>query len=283
MEGKLTCRQLSEKYGVSARTISLYLSYMHHVQKVSKDRNVVIQMNTTYWGRGFGLMVIKDALRNKVLWRKYVTHETIADYMEGVQWLKSLNIKIYGVVINGIRGLAQALWPCPVQLCQFHQILTARHYLTQEPELDASRDLLELVCNIKIMDKVGFLKAFMEWHEKYKDIMNEHIRRIKRKTPPYMRPRLRSAYLSVKRNMPILWTIQDYPNLGLPNTNNGLEEIFSDIKSKLRVHSGIGRELRKKIIDEYLSRLPWSLYLSKCLLGLKEIVIQSIIYVLITK
>ena len=231
VEGKQTCRQLSEKYGVSSRTISRYLSSMRHIQKVSKDRNVVVQMDTTYWGRDFGLMVIKDALRNKVLWRKYITHERIADYMEGVQWLKSQDFKIYGAVIDGIRGLAQALWPCPVQLCQFHQILTVRHYLTQEPELDASRDLLELVCNIKIMDKVGFLKAFMEWHEKYKDVMNERVqdRRIKRKTPPYMRPRLRSAYLSVKRNMPLLWTFQDFPNLGLPNTNNGLEGLFSDI------------------------------------------------------
>ena len=256
VEGKQTCRQLSERYGGSTKTISRYLSSMRHVQKVSKDRNVVVQMDTTYWGRGFGLMVIKDALRNKVLWRKYVTHETIADYMEGIQWLKSLDFKIYGAVIDGMRGLAQALWPCPVQLCQFHQILTVRHYLTQEPELDASRDLLELVCNITRMDKEDFLKAFTEWHDKYKDVMNERVqdRRIKRKTPPYMRPRLRSAYLSVKRNMPLLWTFQDNPNLGLPNTNNGLEGIFSDIKSKLRVHSGISRELRKNSIDEYRSR-----------------------------
>jgi hypothetical protein len=61
---------------------------MRYFQKVSKDKHVVIQMDTTYWGRGFGLMAIKDALRKKVLWRKYVTHETIADYMEGVQWHK---------------------------------------------------------------------------------------------------------------------------------------------------------------------------------------------------
>ena len=61
---------------------------MRYVQKVSKDKHVVVQMDTTYWGCGFGLMAIKDALRKKVLWRKYVTHETIADYMEGVQWHK---------------------------------------------------------------------------------------------------------------------------------------------------------------------------------------------------
>ncbi|MBO4328318.1 MAG: transposase, partial [Bacteroidales bacterium] len=94
------------------------------------------------------------------------------------------------------------------------------------------------------------------WYERNKDVVNErsHDRRIKRKTPPYMRPRLRSAYLSIKRNMPLLWTFYDHPELGLPNTNNGLEGIFSDLKTKLRVHSGIKREQRKKLIDEYLMR-----------------------------
>lgn len=131
-----------------------------------------------------------------------------------------------------------------------------RHYLTKEPELEASRELLELAGNISRMDKEGFNKALDDWYYKYKDVMDERVqdRRISRKTPPYMRPRLRSAYLSIKRNMPLLWTFLDYPDLGLPNTNNGLEGIFSDIKSKLRVHSGISRERRKKIIDEYLSR-----------------------------
>ena len=61
---------------------------MRYVQKVSKDKEVVIQMDTTYWGRNFGLMVIKDAYRNKILWRKYVKYETIADYVEGVCWLR---------------------------------------------------------------------------------------------------------------------------------------------------------------------------------------------------
>ena len=68
-------------------------------------------------------MVIRDALRGKVLWRKYVTHETIADYMEGIHWLEENHFKIYGVVIDGMKGLAKALAPYPVQLCQFHQML----------------------------------------------------------------------------------------------------------------------------------------------------------------
>ena len=31
--------------------------------------------------------------------------------MEGVQWLKEYGFRIYGVVIDGIRGLAQVLLP----------------------------------------------------------------------------------------------------------------------------------------------------------------------------
>lgn len=256
IEGKQTRSQLAMKYSVSSKTISRDLEGMRYVCKISKHKDVVIQMDTTYWGRNFGLMVIKDALRKKILWHKYVTHETISDYIYGVKWLKDNGFRIYGVVIDGMRGLAQALRPYPVQLCQFHQMLTVRHYLTQEPDLEASRELLNLVNTITKTDKDSFVGLFEEWYEKYKDIVNERVsdRRIKRKTPPYMRPRLRSAYLSVKRNMPLLWTYYDNPYLGIPNTNNGLEGIFSDLKTKLRVHSGISKEHRKKLIDEYLTR-----------------------------
>ena len=93
--------------------------------------------------RGFGLMVVKDALRKKVLWRKYVTHATTASYMEGVPWLKENGFKIYGTVIDGMRGLAQALRPSPVQLCQFHQMLTVRHYLTREARLGCIKGVAE--------------------------------------------------------------------------------------------------------------------------------------------
>lgn len=256
VEGKQTLNQLAEKYGVSEKTIRRDLEGMRYVHKIAKHKDVTIQMDTTYWGRNFGLMVIRDALRGKVLWHKYVTHETIAQYVEGVSWLKNNGFRIYGVVIDGMKGLPQALKPIRVQMCQFHQMLIVRRYLTQEPDLEASAELLRLVNDITTMDKESFVGTFNEWHEKYKDVINErmHDKRITRKTPPYMRPRLRSAYLSVKRNMPLLWTFYDLPETGLPNTNNALEGMFSDLKSKVRVHSGISKEHRKKLIDEYLKR-----------------------------
>ena len=256
VEGKQTLLQLASKYKVSERTIRRDLESMRFVRKKAKYKEVTVQLDTTYWGRRFGLMVIKDALRNKVLWHKYVYNETIGQYMEGISWLESQGFKIYGAVIDGMRGLAQALYPIPVQMCQFHQILIIRRYLTQEPDLDASSELLNLVKSITKMDKESFIGAFNEWYDRYKDVLNErvHDKRIKRHTPPYMRPKLRSAYLSLKRNMPLLWTFYDRPETGLPNTNNAIEGLFSDIKSKLRAHRGISRDNRKKLLDEYIMR-----------------------------
>lgn len=249
IDGKQTIEQLSNKYGVSARTIRRDLSDMRYVQKISRYKQVSIQLDTTYWGRGFGLMAIKDSVRKKILWHKYVSHETISAYMEGVTWLRDQGFKIYGVVIDGLQGLHKALFPLPVQMCQFHQIQIIKRYLTNEPEIEASRKLLKLAKNLTKTDKESFNNMFAEWYNTYQDVLNErvHDRRFKRNTPPFMRPKLRSAYLSLKRNMPRLWTFYDHPELGLPNTNNSLEGIFTDLKTKLRVHSGIKRDFRRKI------------------------------------
>lgn len=256
VEGKQTLSQLAQRYRVSERTIQRDLAGMRFVRKIAKVKDVTIQLDTTYWGRNFGLMVIKDALRNKILWHKYVRNETISQYLEGISWLKSNGFRIYGAVIDGMRGLAQALYPIPVQMCQFHQILITRRYLTQEPELEASIELLSIVKNITKMDKESFVGAFNDWSEKYQNVINERIRdkRIKRHTPPYMRPKLRSAYLSLRRNMNLLWTFYDHPETGLPNTNNALEGVFSDIKSKVRAHRGISKDNRRKLLDEYIMR-----------------------------
>ena len=67
--------------------------------------------------------------------------------MEGIEWLKSQGFRIYGVVIDGMKGLPQALRPIRVQMCQFYQMLIVRRYITQDPDIDASAKLLELVNN----------------------------------------------------------------------------------------------------------------------------------------
>ena len=45
-------------------------------------------------------------------------------------------------------------------------------------------------------------------------------------------------------------------DIPIPNTNNILEAINTDLKTKLRVHNGMSKRYRKLFIDEYF-RLKW--------------------------
>ncbi len=89
---------MAERYGVCVKTVWNHLKSMRHVRVVSKHKDVVVNMDTTCWGRGFGLMVIKDSFRNRIIWYKFVRHETITGYMEGIGWLEANGFRIHGVV-----------------------------------------------------------------------------------------------------------------------------------------------------------------------------------------
>lgn len=211
-------------------------------------------MDTTYWGRGFGLMVMKDAFHNKIIWYKFVRNETISDYLEGIAWLRSNGFIIHGIVCDGIRGLFHELRQYRVQMCHFHQMMIVRRYLTLRPELPAAMELLGISNTLPRTDKDSFIHLLDGWAEKWKDFLKE--RSIDNKTGKtfYTHKRLRSAFLSLKRNMPWLWTFYDYPEFHIPNTNNALEGVFTDIKTKLRVHSGITKQRRSAFIQEYIAR-----------------------------
>jgi hypothetical protein len=54
--------------------------------------------------------------------------------------------------------------------------------------------------------------------------------------------------------MSFLWTFYDHIQLGIPNTNNALEGMFADLKTKLRNHAGLSKQHRQKFIDEYFKQ-----------------------------
>jgi hypothetical protein len=237
--GKQTLTQLSPKYEISVSSVQRHLKKARSTRIISVDKQVVLLVDATYWGRSFGVVVFKDALRKKILWRKFVRYETLADYKEGINWLESHEFKIEGIVCDGMRGLFQMLSQYRVQMCQYHQVKIVRRYLTGHPELAASKELLSIVKLLAHTDKESFTGLFEAWISKWDSFLRERTQDKKTGKSYYVHKRLRSAYLSLKRNMPYLWTFYDYPGLGIPNTNNGLEGKFTDLKSKLRNHNGL--------------------------------------------
>jgi hypothetical protein len=257
--GKQTLAQLSLRYHLSHDTIRRKLDSIRIPRIISSRKDVVVLIDTTYWGHNFGVVVFKDWRTKRILWRKFVRYETLADYKDGVEWLEDHKFKIEGIVCDGLRGMFQQLSRYRVQMrctelvevCQYHQLRIIQRYLTRSPELPASIELLSIANTLSHTDKESFIGSFETWCERWDTFLKERTRDKQTGKSRYVHKKLRSAYLSLKRNMPYLWTWYDYIEIGIPNTNNALEGMFTDLKTKMRNHAGLSKERRKMFIDGY--------------------------------
>jgi hypothetical protein len=209
-------------------------------------------IDTTYFGRNFGVMVFKDSLSGSFLLKKYVKYETNELYYSGISEIARRGIFIQAIICDGRRGLLTLFEDIPIQMCQFHQIQIALRYLTKKPKLKAAKELRFSCLKLTNTSKDQFIRELDDWFLKWKDCLNERSVSSTTGKSFYTHKKLRSAYLSLRRNMPWLFTFEQFPELRIPNTTNALDGSFSDLKNKLRNHNGLSLERKKKFIDGFL-------------------------------
>lgn len=208
-------------------------------------------MDTTYFGKKIGVMVFKDSISGVVLYKQYVKQETNQLYLQGIQEITRRGIKTQSIICDGRKGLFQLFDNgTPIQMCQFHQVAIIRRYLTKKPKMQASKELWEHTLLLTRTDKESFEGGLNDWYIKWESFLNE--RRIDQKGKKrYVHKKLRSAYRSLKTNLPYLFTWYDNIHLNIPNTTNAIDGLFADLKNKLRNHNGLSLERKMKFIDEF--------------------------------
>lgn len=245
---------LSTYYGISYKTIRKYLDNHQIDQPIVTPGSSVIVMDTCYFRWGFGVMVFRDFLRRKNIYWKYLKHENLEEYRLGINYLLDKGVEINGIVCDGKRGLFSAFGAIPIQMCQFHQVAIVTRYITRNPKLEAGRELKEVTHKLTKSSKAEFGIMLQNWHMKWKVFLSERTYNDENKGWHYTHRRLRSAYRSLKTNLPFLFTYLEYPDQSIPNTTNSLEGTFSNLKTKLRTHAGIKEWRKKKIINEILAK-----------------------------
>ena len=118
--------------------------------------------------------------------------------------------------------------------------------------MEASRELMKLVDLMKMTDKESFQGGLEDWHQEWQKFLNERTVNIESGKSHYTHKRLRSAFKSLKTNLPWLFTWYDNFGLNIPNTTNAIDGHFSDLKKKLRCHNGLSEKRKKRFIDEFL-------------------------------
>ncbi len=250
LNGKQTYAQLAGRYGCSIKTIQRKVdaAAVKRVTDFSSVANVL--MDTTYFGKKLGVMVFKDSITGQILYKQYVKQETNKLYLSGIEEIARRGIKIQAIICDGRKGLLQMFGGIPVQMCNFHQVAIIRRYLTKKPKMQASKELWELSLLLARTDKESFEGGLAAWHAKWVDFLNERKVDASGKKR-FVHKKLRSAYRSLKTNLPWLFTWYDNMSLNIPNTTNAIDGHFADLKNKLRNHNGLSTERKKKLIDEF--------------------------------
>jgi hypothetical protein len=195
-------------------------------------------------------MVFKDSISGIILYKQFVKSETNALYLQGIKEIIRRGIKIQSIICDGRKGLFQLFDNIPMQYCNFHQVKTIRNYLTKNPKMQASKELWQLTLILVHTDKESFTGALEMWHSKWNEFLSEQ--RVDEKGKKrYVHKKLRSAYRSLKNNLPWLFTWYDNMELKIPNTTNAIDGLFSDLKNKLRNHNGLSITRKKKFINEF--------------------------------
>ena len=184
----------------------------------------------------------------------WIESETKEAYASLKQSIESRGFVLLGVILDGRRGIPRVFEGLPVQICQFHQLKIIQRKLTLRPETEAGQKLLSIGLNIVRKNEAILSKELDEWYKTYKDFINEKTHILGTRRWRYTHRRVRSAYTSLKRNLPYLYTYQKYPELNMPNTTNSLDGYWSRLKNLLSAHRGKSKERMRKIVTEILRK-----------------------------
>lgn len=248
---KQTYKQLSDSYWISIKTVQKLLDEYELPHPKITPKDIVLLIDTTYFWN-IWIMAFKDYYSKDILKFKLVSNENYASYLFGINELKKEWWKIKAIVCDGKRWLLWGFWNIPTQMCNFHQVQIITRYITKKPRLQANIDLRELSLLLTKTDKETFSYYLNLWYIQYADFISE--KGIKEDGKRYyIHKRTRSAYFSLKRNLNYLFTYYDYMwKVDIPNTTNGLEWFFSHLKTKVRIHPGLKKERKIKLIFSLL-------------------------------
>lgn len=223
------------------------------LEKTTKptDKAINLIFDATFFSRSDGVLVFR-ANKINLHWR-FIETETLAEITQGLKFLDTQGFKYASMTIDGRRGvikLLEAGYPhLPIQLCQFHQAQIIRRYTTNNPKTDCGIELKLLMKVLTTMDYFTFKTQLEILHEKYKDFLKQ-----RNEQGQYKHRQLRSAFRSLKTNLPYLFTYKKFPDLHIPNTTNSCDGSFAHWKQKIKIHRGLRKHRRNKMINYLLSR-----------------------------
>jgi hypothetical protein len=238
---------------MSRRSIQKYLDQCNRDRSSAQLlQSVVIGIDCSFFGRGYGIIVVRCPSLKKNLYWKVITTENKAVYKEARRYLENAGYTIQAVVLDAKHGIKEVFSDLIVQICQYHQYKIVARYLTNKPKTKTGQELKTLIGVLTDIDEKLFTELLDAWYEKWSVFLKERTNNPDGKHWSYTHRRIRAAYRSLVTNLPYLFSYERYPELSIPNTNNSLEGQFSNMKRLLNNHNGLKSWRRYKLVETIL-------------------------------
>lgn len=161
-----------------------------------------------------------------------------------------------GSIISNVERLMGAI---PHQRCLAHVKRDIEHLLPKHSPYTATQELrrvgLSLLTIKSPMEKDGWLLLLHIWQMIHGFVLTERsVPDLPTKTKRrwwYTHSNVRRAFRILTKNQDNLFQYLNYPTL--PSTNNSLEGINGDLKTKLRNHRGMKAEQQYQFVSWYLT------------------------------
>lgn len=255
VHGKQTASELGKKYGKCRQWVASQLSEINVDESKVTDispRSIVVVADATFFTRSYGILRFRDPNSKINLIWKEIYSETPGQYEQLKIELEIRGIRIKAAVLDGKRGVRNVFGNIPIQMCQFHQVAIVNRYLTTRPILEAGKELRQITLQLTKSTEKVLTELLDNWHVKWKLFLKEKTVNPFTDEWHYTHKRIRSAYRSLTSNLPYLFTYQKYPDFKIPNTCNSIDGSNTTLKNLLRIHRGLNRENRYKMICQIL-------------------------------
>ena len=253
MLGKQTFHQLNRQTRKSVRSLQRQFDQLaiEPIFPAAPNESINLIVDATFFSRSDGILVFRAYGKN--LYWHFIKSETIKEVANGLDELEKVGYRFKSVTLDGRKGmikLFRARYPdIPIQLCQFHQAQIIRRYLTLNPKTDCGKHL-KLIMRGLTNTRPNIFQSLVEtWAEICQEFLDE-----RNEKGAFKHRKLRSASRSLKTNMPYLFTYKKHPELNIPNTTNSCDGSFAHWKQKIKIHRGLKKHRRNKMINFLLSQ-----------------------------
>ena len=247
---KQTIREIKEEYHLDKKTVVRYLKKYTNKDKLHTPREIYLVVDATYFGKrkngtSWGVILFRDSLKKENLWWKFVDQEKVVHYLEGKIHLEQLGYTIKSVTADGFLGLNKVFYGIPFQICQFHTKKTCIRYLTNNPQTEQGKTLLALVKTIPYTNYLIFRDRLRKYIIHYQDTLNQKTEHPSGEWS-YTFENVRSALNTLSKYIDYLFTYSK--DKKIPKTSNTAEGYFSHVKDVVRIHRGMSKCFKEKVI-----------------------------------